>query len=227
MMCTSWIRPPCGVARRERISDAPAGALRTDATRQAIGVRRSGSRVTHESDRSKEMRARNRDPRVGSRTCPSPIAGTQRKRGGAYARTKMVTLCTHAHRIHVDMSASRHRPSRMTAEDLFHYDMPGKRTELVRGRLVVRDLVGVRHAVVVAKLVTALSIWLARHPGTSVTVHSRNRGTLVTVHSGNLGERQQGSVAVVAVQNESLDPNPIRTTRSGIPPGTYVAQCPE
>jgi Uma2 family endonuclease len=65
---------------------------------------------------------------------------------------------------HVDMSAARHRPSRMSAEDLFHYDMPGKRTELVRGRLVVRDLVGVRHSVVAAKLVTALSIWVARHP---------------------------------------------------------------
>ena len=42
----------------------------------------------------------------------------------------------------------------MTAEELLTYELPDKRVELVRGRLVVRDLPGMRHGEH-----AALSVW--------------------------------------------------------------------
>lgn len=40
----------------------------------------------------------------------------------------------------------------MTAEELLHLNLPNKRTELVRGRLIVRDYAHFRHGEVVAQL---------------------------------------------------------------------------
>ena len=52
----------------------------------------------------------------------------------------------------------------MTAEEFLYVDVPGKRTELVRGRLVVRDLVGIGHGATTARITVAIGIWLAQHP---------------------------------------------------------------
>jgi len=40
----------------------------------------------------------------------------------------------------------------MTAEELLHLNLPDKRTELVRGRLIVREPAGYRHGVVAMKI---------------------------------------------------------------------------
>ena len=40
----------------------------------------------------------------------------------------------------------------MTAEDLLHANIPDKRTELVRGRLIVREPAGYRHGAVTVNL---------------------------------------------------------------------------
>ncbi|MBC8090260.1 MAG: Uma2 family endonuclease [Phycisphaerae bacterium] len=44
----------------------------------------------------------------------------------------------------------------MTAEELLVYELPDKRTELVRGRLLVREPPGYRHGDVVVRLVLAI-----------------------------------------------------------------------
>jgi|SRR5688572_5316192 len=44
----------------------------------------------------------------------------------------------------------------MTAEELERFDLPGKSTELVRGRLIVREPPGTYHGVVAAKLLVLL-----------------------------------------------------------------------
>lgn len=76
-------------------------------------------------------------------------------------------------------------PVRMTAHELLTYDAMDRRTELVRGRLVVRDLTGGPHASLLAELTTAVvmhvrsihpspgrvlvgdpGFWIARDPDT-------------------------------------------------------------
>ena len=50
--------------------------------------------------------------------------------------------------------------SRMTAEQLFAYHAPDKRTELVRGRLVVREPAGYAHGVIAARMLAKMSAFL-------------------------------------------------------------------
>jgi Uma2 family endonuclease len=50
-------------------------------------------------------------------------------------------------------------PTEMTADELYRYDLPKKRTELVRGRLLVREPTGGPHA----SLLTELTIRIAAH----------------------------------------------------------------
>jgi len=50
----------------------------------------------------------------------------------------------------------------MTAEELVGYDIPGKRAELVRGRLVVREPASLRHGEVSLRIGVALANHLAR-----------------------------------------------------------------
>ena len=49
-------------------------------------------------------------------------------------------------------------PQLITAEELLYTNVPNKRTELVRGRLIVREPPGFRHADITARLTTTLSI---------------------------------------------------------------------
>jgi Uma2 family endonuclease len=51
----------------------------------------------------------------------------------------------------------------MTADDLFRLNLPEKRTELVRGRLVVREPAGFQHGAVAAKLAKLIMDHVDRH----------------------------------------------------------------
>jgi len=52
-------------------------------------------------------------------------------------------------------------PALMTIEELAKYPAPIKRTELVRGRLIVRDYAGFQHGDVAARILVAISNYLA------------------------------------------------------------------
>lgn len=51
-------------------------------------------------------------------------------------------------------------PALMTADELFTYDARGKRTELLRGRLVVREPASYGHGAVAARVLVCISTWL-------------------------------------------------------------------
>lgn len=58
--------------------------------------------------------------------------------------------------------ATRHRY--MTSEELALNPIPNKRTELVRGRLVVREPATLRHGVIVVRIVLEIGIYLRSNP---------------------------------------------------------------
>lgn len=51
-------------------------------------------------------------------------------------------------------------PALMTADELFTYHVPGKRTELVRGRLVLHEPASFYHGVVAGRVLLRLGAWL-------------------------------------------------------------------
>jgi Uma2 family endonuclease len=51
----------------------------------------------------------------------------------------------------------------MTAEELLHLNLPNKRTELVRGRLVVREPAGFRHGDVAARILAVMAAYVYEH----------------------------------------------------------------
>jgi Uma2 family endonuclease len=53
--------------------------------------------------------------------------------------------------------------SLMTAEELLQLDLPGKSTELIRGRLVVREPAGRRHGAVTFELSLRIGNWVNAH----------------------------------------------------------------
>lgn len=58
----------------------------------------------------------------------------------------------------------------MTADELLRYQPEGKRTELVRGRLIVREPAKPRHGVVAARMLIEIGVYLREHPiGTVLT----------------------------------------------------------
>jgi Uma2 family endonuclease len=52
----------------------------------------------------------------------------------------------------------------MTSEQLARRSFPNKRTELVRGRLVVREPAKLRHGIVAARMLAAIAVYLDRNP---------------------------------------------------------------
>lgn len=56
-------------------------------------------------------------------------------------------------------------PQLMTAEELLRTSIPDKRTELVRGRLVVHEPPGARHGLVVMNLALELGTYVKQHGG--------------------------------------------------------------
>ncbi len=65
----------------------------------------------------------------------------------------------HNHPYIAGMSA----PARLTADDLLHLNLPDKRTELVRGVLVVREPAGYRHGEVAARIAKVVTDHVDRH----------------------------------------------------------------
>ncbi len=63
----------------------------------------------------------------------------------------------------------------MTAEELLVYEMPDKRVELVRGRLIVREPPGMRHGEFASRLVVALSNYLSRDRASRGATETRGR----------------------------------------------------
>ena len=51
----------------------------------------------------------------------------------------------------------------LTADELLHLSMPGKRTELIRGRLIVREPAGFRHGVVALNIGARIREFVAVH----------------------------------------------------------------
>ena len=51
----------------------------------------------------------------------------------------------------------------MTAEELLHLNLPNKRTELVRGKLVVREPAGYRHGAIAMNLALAIGNFVQAH----------------------------------------------------------------
>lgn len=70
----------------------------------------------------------------------------------------------------------------MTAEELFVHPMPGKRVELVRGRLIVREPPGMRHGECAMRIGVAISNFLSRDRDARGAAETRGR--VVTCDSG-------------------------------------------
>ncbi|MBC7896481.1 MAG: Uma2 family endonuclease [Cytophagaceae bacterium] len=56
-----------------------------------------------------------------------------------------------------------HATGSMTAEELLHLNLPNRRTELVRGRLIVREPAGYRHGDVAMRLGVLIGTYVYQH----------------------------------------------------------------
>lgn len=72
----------------------------------------------------------------------------------------------------------------MTADELLHLNLPNKRTELVRGVLIVREPAGYQHGEVAMAIALSLGRFLADHP----------LGRLVAAETGFILERGPDTV---------------------------------
>jgi Uma2 family endonuclease len=90
----------------------------------------------------------------------------------------------------------------MTAEELLHLNLPNKRTELVRGRLIVREPAGYRHGDVAARLLVIVGSF----------VHEHRLGRVFAAETGFTLERNPDTVRapdVAFIRTERLlDPPP-------------------
>ena len=99
----------------------------------------------------------------------------------------------------------------MTAAELERFDVPGKWTELIRGRLVVREPPGSYHGQVAAKLL----FLLGQH------VYGRNLGTLTAQDTGFRIESDPDTVRAPDVAFISKERQP------HIPPRGYAPFAPD
>ena len=90
----------------------------------------------------------------------------------------------------------------MTAEELLHLNLPNKRTELVRGRLIVREPAGYRHGDVAMRLGVLVGSYVYQH----------KLGRVFAAETGFTLERNPDTVRapdVAYIRNERLlDPPP-------------------
>ena len=102
----------------------------------------------------------------------------------------------------------------LTADELLHLSMPGKRTELVRGVLVVREPAGYRHGVVAARLAMLLGSY----------VEARSLGQVLAAETGFTLTRDPDTVRapdVAFVRRERL-PDPLPTGFAELAPDLVV-----
>ena len=83
-------------------------------------------------------------------------------------------------------------PMVMTADELLLLSMPDKRTELVRGRLVVREPAGFRHGDIAARVLVAISSYLATDRGSRTS--GAARGRVVAAETGFTLQRNPDTV---------------------------------
>lgn len=90
----------------------------------------------------------------------------------------------------------------MTAEDLLHLNLPNKRTELLRGRLIVREPAGYRHGEVAMRLGVLVGSYVYQH----------RLGRVFAAETGFTLERNPDTVRapdVAFIRNDRLlDPPP-------------------
>jgi Uma2 family endonuclease len=99
----------------------------------------------------------------------------------------------------------------VTAEELQRLRLPGKRTELVRGRLVVREPAGLRHGLIAGEIALTLGQY----------VKQRSLGRVCTAEPGFKLEREPDTVRapdVAFIRSEKL-PDP--------PPEGYAQLAPD
>ena len=101
-------------------------------------------------------------------------------------------------------------PTIMTADDLLTLQLPDKRTELVRGRLVVREPAGLWHGDVAARVLVAISNYLAADRARQPS--GVPRGMVVAAETGFTLQRNPDTVRAPDVAF-------IRVDR--LPPGTH------
>ena len=94
-------------------------------------------------------------------------------------------------------------PTLMTAEELWVYEPPDKRAELVRGRLLVREPPGYRHGVFEVRLVVALSNHRAAEQRTLGL--AKPRGQLVCGGVGFTLQRNPDTVRAPAISYIRLE----------------------
>lgn len=80
----------------------------------------------------------------------------------------------------------------LTADELLLYAVPDKRIELVRGRLVVRDLPGMRHGESAARVIMAIGSYLISDRDARGA--AQTRGRVLTCDSGFVLERNPDTV---------------------------------
>jgi Uma2 family endonuclease len=83
-------------------------------------------------------------------------------------------------------------PTLMTVEELLALDMPDKRTELVRGQLIVREPAGFRHGDVAARVLVAISNYLTANRRSQAS--GAPRGRVVAAETGFTLQRNPDTV---------------------------------
>ncbi len=91
----------------------------------------------------------------------------------------------------------------MTAEELLAYNLPNKRTELVRGRLVVREPAGYEHGRVAAEILLRVATHVRKH----------GLGTVLAAETGFTLQRAPDTVRAPDVAFIRADRAPVRGTR--------------
>lgn len=109
------------------------------------------------------------------------------------------------------MSKSPTAPGVLTAEDLLSLSLPDKQTELVRGRLVVREPPGYRHGVIALKITRLIANF----------VHDHDLGIVVAAETGFKLFRDPDTVraADAAFVGRHRAPDP--------PPSGYLELAPD
>lgn len=100
-----------------------------------------------------------------------------------------------------------HATDLMTAEQLLTYDSRGMRTELVRGRLVVREPAGYRHGSIAARVLARIAVYLESDQAARSAVHPL--GDLLAAETGFTLERRPDTVRAPDVAFVAWNRRPI------------------
>ncbi|MEQ1693651.1 MAG: Uma2 family endonuclease [Gemmatimonas sp.] len=97
----------------------------------------------------------------------------------------------------------------MTAEQLVAYDARGKRTELVRGRMMVREPAGYLHGSIAARVLARISVFLEADQSARSAAHPL--GDVLAAETGFTLQRSPDTVRAPDVAFVAWDRRPIST----------------